>query len=671
MLDYRGVAYYPEFWPQERWDEDIRLMKEAGINIVRMGEFAWTAMEPAEDKFDLDWLHKIVRKMRRAGIDVMLCTPTAAPPAWLTGTYPESLLVRRDSTQAWHGQRRHYCPTNHTYRRHCARIAGKLAGDFAQYANVVAYQIDNELGPEKSFCHCTNCAARWRVWLRARYGSLQALNDAWQSRFWSVTFTDWDEIDLRLENDPRQGGGYPSIELDMRRFFSETFIDFAAHQAGIIRSLHPSAKVTSNFMGPIYTPIDYYKMADLFDVVCDDLYFDIATMSGDAAACDVFRRMAPGKDFWITETGSGALSSGKGPWPDQLRAWMYSAIARGSKAHFFFRWRTCLAGQEQHLQGILDASGKTNYRFEAVKRMFGESTKLGKKLGPLPLPEAQVAIISSYDAHWAYEVSSIGPVVKPIQHFLALHEQFFDRNVLTDVIPPDRDLRPYKLVVLPTLCIVDEDLRVRLKAFVRKGGVVVASPQLASRDANNNLLPRSAPDELADLFGFEVDSHNYLDNHNEADQALWWPEKQKADETVIVIAPDAPSGLAAVYMEELRLKGAKALAHYADNLYSGHAAVTCNRFGKGRAYYLAAFLDQILTGYVLEQAMQSAGVPVGPATDKWVEVVRRGDVTFAINHSRQPTQAPVPKGKVILGEVKDGQAILPPYGVCVVQDGRK
>lgn len=682
MLKHRGVAYYPEFWPPKRWPEDIRLMKKAAINIVRIGEFAWTAMEPAEGQFDLDWLHQIVGMMGQADINVLLCTPTATPPAWLTHQYPDTLLVKRDGKRAEHGTRRQYCPTSSAYRRHTGRIVARLGHEFSKYPNVIAWQLDNEFGPEYSYCHCDHCTAKFRVWLRNRYGSLEALNAAWQTRFWSVTYTEWDQIELRLKEGVQTV--YPSIELDMRRFFSDCFCDYAAFQTQILRSCG-KAMVTTNMMGPIFTPINYYQMAESFDVVCDDLYFDISTMSGDAAACDVFRNMAPEaqgqgpkktgaqkqtpkqKPFWITETGSGALTEGKGPYADQLRAWMYSAIARGSEAHFIFRWRTCLAGQEQDLQGVIETSGRPRYRYAAVKRMFTEAAALAKQLPPMPPPKAQVAIISSYDSHWAYESCRIGKFVKPIAHLLEMHELCYDRNVPVDIIPPERDFKKHKLIILPSVCIVPGQLAERLEEFVRGGGVVLATPQLGTRDANNNYISRCAPDGLGGLFGLRVESHNYLHNANEADQALWVPAANVADETVGVQLGEMTSGLAGRYMEDIELQGAAVVARYSDNLYAGQPAVTVNQVGKGAAYYVAAYLEAGLFDAVLELAMERAGVESGPQTPKWVEVAQRGQFTFAINHSRQETQIDLPGSKAIVGDWADGRANLPAYGVCVVE----
>lgn len=465
-MKYRGVAYYPEFWPEERWNEDIRLMRDARINLVRIGEFAWAALEPAEGRLALDWLHRAVETMGSAGIDVMLCTPTATPPAWITSEHPDTLLMRKDGTRAAHGGRRHYCPTSEDYRKFCARITEALAGEFSRHANVVAWQIDNELGPEIDQCHCPGCARRFRAWLRLRYGGLDALNAAWQTRFWSVTFTDWDQVDIR------HADGYPSIELDVRRFHSDSWVDFAAHQAAIIRRLHPSTLVTTNMMGPLFRWIDYSRMAPLLDV---------ATMSANALACDLFRCLKPGKRFWVTETGSGALSTGRGPTAAQLRAWAFSAVARGSDAHVIFRWRTCPAGQEQDLQGILETSGKPRRRFEAVEQLFGELEELAPALEGLAQPRAEVAMVNSWDCRWASQSTRVGAQVKEHPHFFALHELLYDRNIMVDVVPTERDLAPYRLVVLPALCIVPPGLAERLREFVRSGGVVLATPQLTRR----------------------------------------------------------------------------------------------------------------------------------------------------------------------------------------------
>ena len=661
-MKYRGVAYYPEFWPESRHTEDIRLMGEARINLARMGEFAWTAMEPSEGVFDFAWLHHAVRRMGEAGISVMLCTPTAAPPAWLTAAYPETLLVRKDGVRAGHGGRRHYCPTNDTYRRHCARITGALASEFARYDNVIAWQIDNELGPEMDQCHCPHCASRFRAWLVARYGTLEALNAAWMTRFWSLSFTEWAQIDIR------RAEGFPSMELDIRRFQSDAWIDFYRHQARIIRTAHPGSIVTTNLMGPVFRWIDYGALAPHLDVAADDLYFDMATMSGNALAGDLFRSLKPGRRFWITETGSGALSHGRGATAAQLRAWAFSALARGSEAHVVFRWRTCLSGQEQDLQGILETSGRPRRRYAAVKALFTEMEGLWPRFETLPLPSSSVALINSYDSRWAYQASRVAASVKEHPAVFALYEQFYDRNISVDVIPPERDFSAYRLLVLPPLPIVSAALAGRLNAFVEAGGVLFSSPQLATRDANNNYVPRVAPDGLTDLFGLRVESHEYLDNANEPDQSLWFPENRMELESVGVRFDQGGNGTAVRYMEDMELSSARAIARYTENLFADRPAVAINERGTGAAFYMGAFMDEGGSGMVVDAALARAGVARGPVTPKWVEVVRRGAVTIAINHTKTPCTVEIPGRSAWVGEWKGGVAQLPAHGVCIVED---
>ena len=665
VIKHRGAAYYPEFWPEERWDEDIRLMKEAGINLIRIGEFAWTAMEPSEGQFTLDWLHRIVAKLGEAGINVLLCTPTAAPPAWLTTQYTQTLLVRRDGRRAAHGARRHYCPTNEIYRGHVRRITERLSREFACHDNIIAWQIDNEIGPEMSYCHCDHCSARFRAWLHSRYGTLEALNEAWQTRFWSVTFTEWQQIHLQMES------GYPSIELDMRRFYSDSYIDFARYQAEIIRTNHPQAKITTNMVAPPLLPyIDYYKMALLFDIIADDLYFDIGTMDANALACDFLRCLGPSQSFWLTETGISALLARKLPDPRQVRAWAFSALARGSEAHIFFRWRTCPAGQEQDLQGILESSGKPHRRYETVRSLFAEMARLEPDLIGLPVPQAEVAMILSYDVLWAYESTRIGTEVQYVSHFQSLYKLLFDGKVLTDIIPPDRDLSQYRLVILPSLCISDEDFIKRLRAFVTNGGVVIASPQLANRNANNNYVSCPTPAALTDLFGLEVASHTYLDSAVGPDEALWAPVPNIVEEVVTVCLATGIEGKASRYMEDLTLAGGQVMGTYTDNLFAGCPAVVRHETGKGCAWYLAAYLDQRLMNEVLSQALSSAGVIMGPVTPPWVEIIRRGDITFIINHGRDVAEINLGSGLALIGTIGDGKVRLGPLDVAVIRSLR-
>lgn len=663
-MKYRGVAYYPEYWPESRWDEDIRLMQEAHINLVRIGEFAWAAMEPAEGEFTLDWLHRLVRKMEVAGINVMLCTPTATPPAWLTQQYPDVRLELVDGRRMEHGTRRHYCPTNQIFRHFSRRITFQLSQEFGNYRNVVAWQLDNEFGPEGGVCFCPNCQAQFRSWLRRRYGTLANLNAGWQTRFWSVEYSSWEQVKLG------HGDHYSSVKLDSSRFMSDCYVDFAREQTGIIRRDDPDALVITNGMGPIFEPIDYYQMFDFLDRACDDLYFDIATMDGNALALDLYRNIKPGTPFWITETGSGALSADKVPAAGQFRAWAFSALARGSEAHCFFRWRTALSGQEQELQGILEYSGRPRRRYQAVKELFTEMKSLETVLADMPLPTAEVAIINDYQTLWGYKASRIGPQVQYMQRFHHLYKALFDANIMTDVIPPERELSGYKVVILPPVLIANEQLAKRLRDFVHAGGTLISYPQLFQRDQCDNYLPAAAPVGLTDIFGLRVEGGTYLTSYVEAQEALWVPEKCSHDLTPKVefqLNDVTHHGKVAAWMEDIELDGGTALGHFRDADFAGCPALVANQYGEGKSYYFAGFPDDELLRPVLDHALAAAGVFRGPETAEYVEVVERGEYLFVINHRAEETVVEISASAVFVGVYQQGAAHLPPYGVCLLK----
>lgn len=668
-MKYLGCAYYPEYWGAARFATDARLMRAAGINICRIGEFAWSRMEAEEGCFTLDWLHECVDVLGRHGISVQMCTPTATPPAWLTTKYPDVLLVRADGTRTVHGSRRHYCSTSDTYRRHSTRITAKLAEEMARHKNVVAWQLDNEFGPECGWCHCENCQSRFQTWLQARYGTVAELNRAWKTGFWSVDFTDWRQA--RLEDGRIEM--YSSQKLDSRRFWSEMMIDFAHSQTAVLRRLHPGAIVTTNGMGPIFQPIDYYKLFSELDVACDDLYFDIATMDADVAAMNVFRSIKPGQRYWITETGSGALDHGKPPHKDQFRAWAWSSWAHGADAHFIFRWRTCLSGHEQELQGILEHSGKPRHRYAAVQACFQEIKGLRAELADLPLPEAKVAIVQDYDVLWGYESSRIGRDVDYIGTILRLHNELYDRNVLADVIPPDRDFGGYRLVVLPSLMMVRAEFAERLSAFVKQGGTVLALGQIGMRDFNDNYLEDPGPQHLRRLLGVSIEGGMYLHSCVGPDEALWVPKGNRGQAEIPVsgtLAGEKVSGVAKVWAADTALHGGQALLSFAGDAYAGQPAVVEKKTGHGTALYVgAASVDDPLYRRLLDHALARAGVAPGVATPRHVEVVRRGDVIFVVNHTDKPASVKLDvNGKTLVGVYVKGVAQLPAYGVTVVRE---
>jgi beta-galactosidase len=644
------------------------LMREAGINLVHLGEFAWSRIEPEDGRFTVGWLHDCVETLEKYGISVLMCTPTATPPAWLTTTYPNTCLEFADGRRAEHGRRRHYCTTSDTYRRFSARITDFLSQEMSQHANVVAWQLDNEFGPEMSWCHCENCQARFQAWLKKRYGSIEELNRMWGTGFWSMDYSDWRQV--RLASEPWL---YPSRLLDSKRFWNDSIISFALQQAEIIRRNHPQALVTTNGMGPLYTPIDYYELFGKLDVACDDLYFDIATLDADVAAMNIFRSLKPGRRFWITETGVGALDHNHPPYPDQFRAWAWSSLAHGAEAYLIFRWRTCLSGQEQELQGVLEHSGSPRHRYQAVQKCFLEFKHLGEELAELPLPEAPVAIVQDYQTAWAYESVHVNRDVDYPGLIFHLHKALFDRNIVADFIPPERALQGYRLVILPSTVIISPGFATRLTEFVRSGGVVLAIGQVGMRDANNNYLPYPGPDHLQELLGVNIEGGMYLGSFVAPDEALWVPTPRKGQVEVNVsgnLTGQTVAGKALGWVADLTFNGGEVLLYFTSDTYAGQPAVVQRRHGEGCAIYIGALrMDDELSNCLMDYALSNAGILPGPSTPEYVEVVRRGEVTFAINHTPQSVRVELGgTGKALVGVFQQGVAELGPYGVCVVKE---
>jgi len=667
-MKYRGCAYYPEYWGRERFETDARLMQEAGLNLARIGEFAWCRMEPREGEYTLDWLHECADVLSRHGVHVLMCTPTATPPAWLTFGYRDACLVRNNGVRVRHGSRRHYCPTSPTFREFSRRITTKLAQEMSRHANVIAWQLDNEFGPEVTWCYCPNCQERFRDWLKARYGTLDELNRRWGTGFWSMDYSDWSQVELS-QGTEGYFNYYPSRNLDSSRFGSDMMIEFAMEQMEIIRRHHPSARITTNGMGPIFPPLDYYKLFDRLDVASDDLYFDTQTMDGDVLAMNVFRSIKPGRRYWITETGSGALDNNRPPHPDQFRAWAWSSLAHGGEAHVVFRWRTCLSGQEQELQGMLEHSGYPGKRYEAVKRCFLELREGQEELENLPLPEVPVAIVQDYDTIWGYAASAMGPHVDYLGLIGRFHKMLYDRNVLVDVVPPGRQLSPYKILILPSTLMISDALGGRLTDFVRKGGVLLAMGQVGMRDDNDNYMPYPGPDHAQDLFGMEIIGGMYLKSHVMPDETMW-PGK-----TGDVVFPmkgrlgRATRGQATRWAADMRLRDGEVLMRFSGDAYDGQPAIVQKTTGKGTAVFVGALrVDSSLHHALIDDALDRAGIARGPATPEYVEIVRRGPVTFAVNHRAEPVEVEIGAHKeVLVGQASNGRTRLPAYGVCVVR----
>ncbi len=662
-----GCAYYPEYWGVERLDTDAALMREVGIDTVRIAEFAWSRLEPAEGTFTFDWLHQSIQAMQRHGIRVLLCTPTATPPAWLVHKHPEMLLQREDGTRMRHGMRRHYCPTSLVYRRHIERITAEMAKQTKDYPNILGWQIDNELGPESGRCYCDSCQQGFRDWLKTRYSSIAGVNQAWATGFWSEDYFDWPEIRFHIE----RRGVAPSRAIDMLRFQSEAWVNFATHQRDEIRRWQPKVLVTTNSMGmPLYPDIDQWSLfEDSLDVSCNDAYFDIAPMANGAAAHDLFRSYKSGRGHWLTETGIGALDHGRPPTADQFRAWMWSGIAHGADAWMIFRWRTCLSGQEQELQGILEHCGHPGHRFRTVKTVFQEVRHLMPELQALPAPDAPVAIFHDLDSHRLYMASRTGQDIDadPMPAYRTLWSRGVGVRFQRPGIAIPTEIR---LLVIRNQPLADERQARLLDDYVRSGGTVLVIGQLGMRDANGTYLADPGPGFLRESVGVDCVGGMFLNGGAGPNSGLAPELREHTPVGLSGTLDGIPfAGKAERWIGDLQATTATVLATFTDEAYAGQPAFTEQRLGRGRYLWFAVGVcSEDLLGRVMEFALTKAEVTWRPRLPENVEIQYRGRWTFVINHSSTAQSVAINiSGRVVMGHVHAGVTNLPPYGVTILE----
>ena len=627
---YFGVDYYPEHWPEERWAEDARLMAEAGFNIVRLAEFAWSKIELKEGQYDFDWLDRAISILASHDIRVVLGTPSASPPPWLMTKHPDIFRVREDGRRVTFGNRRGYCPNNPAYHEYSRRIVTAMAEHYADHPAVIGWQIDNEFGER---CYCPVCAQYFRDWLRHRYASLDDLNEKWGTAFWSHVYTDWDQIPVPLTTG---GSPNPGLALDFYRFSSDSYVTYQQMQIDILREKCPEHLVTHNFMGFKYDRINYFDLARSLDFVALNHYqrmqWDMQAEvdpSLAALATDTMRGLKS-HNFWMTEqqAGSGGWEIvSVSPRPGELRLWAYQSIAHGADAIIFFRWRTARFGTEQYWHGLLDHDGRPGRRYDEIKRMGAEIRKVSQHIYGSTVKPA-VAMILSYDSRFAFQIQANNPQLSYPDHFQRIYRALYHRHVPIDIVAPTADLSTYKLVVAPALHVVSDAATENLKRFVETGGVLIVTQRSGVKDEANAVVNQRLPGLLAELCGVEVDEYDSLsaDMHNGLEFAL--PE----------LASRSPIPIS-TWCDVLKPNGATVVARYTQDYYAGKPAITLNQFGQGQAVYVGALGEAGLYETLADWLLNLAGVrPILTALGG-VEVAERWQgnqrLLFVLNHTER------------------------------------
>jgi beta-galactosidase len=654
---YFGLAYYPEHWPEERWPIDARMMQEAHVNGVRMGEFAWSKIEPREGKYDFDWLDRAIEMLAHHGIKTMLCTCSRTPPPWVFQKYPEIRNVRADGRQANYGHRYTICHNNPTFIELSHQIDRNVIEHYAGNEHVIAWHIDNEIGSGNT-CYCEVCHQRFIAYLREKYVNVENLNAKWGSHFWSFAFSDFSEVPLPTG----VSMAYPSLALEYARFQSRINAEFARWRYSLMKELHPQAWVTTNFQSSRATHTDIFEMGQYTDVFGTNFYPN----HNPEFALD-YCRGARG-ELIILEQRSGSPHWRPGTPPGWMRLWTYRSIAHGACGINYFRWRTARWGHEEYWHGVLPHSGQANRRYTELKQTGEELERIAPIIDSTR-PAAKTAIVMSYESRWALTAVSSTQVLSPLfgtdeldvhEEAKAYHTALMDRNITTDALDPREDLSGYRLVIAPRLYMVDQRSADNLRRFVEDGGVLCLTPRSGVADEYNVIFDRPAPGPLSEVAGVEVDDYTTLER----------PVPLRA-------VQDGPAGVTegTTWADEIILTGADTVSTFQSGWLTGAPAITSHNYGRGKVIYVGTLMRGEQLDAFVSWLTHLCKITPNLRTPPGVRAYERQSNTirllFLLNFSEEHQVIQLDGvWKDLLAQKDLTEAHLPPAGVAVLQQAR-
>ncbi len=663
---YHGGDYNPEQWPEAVWDDDVRLMQLAHVNIATLPVFGWVHLEPEEGVYTFEWLDRVIGKLHDNGVGLCLATATASVPAWMDRKYPDILRVDKDGHRLPHGNRHSFCPNSPSFRRLSTALAGKIAERYAGHPGLRVWHVGNEYGET---CYCEQCEAAFRDWLKARYGgSLNDLNGRWYTAFWGHTYTDWEQVEPPTSLGERS---VPALSIDYARFQSQSLLNCFVAERDAIRAYSAGVPITTNLMGA-FKPLDYRTWAAEMDLVSWDSYPQRgATPAEIAFSHSLMRGLKAGQPWMLMEQTPSqqnwqAYNSLKRP--GVARLWSYQALAHGADAIMYFQWRRGRGGIEKLHGAVVEHAGR------ADARVFQEIAALGAELEALGTAtlggrvQSDAAVLFDWENWWAVDYCS-GPsvdmkYVPQVQRFYsALHEAGY----AADVAAFDADLSPYKLVVAPVLYMVKPGVAERLRAFVEGGGTLVVSYFSGIADETDTVFSGGYPGPLADILGIWVEEIDALppSEHNE-----------------VRFEGGIQSGMRAscsLFFERVHPKGdTQVVAAYTRDFYAGEPAVTVNSLGAGRAYYVATVIAEDGLREMLRAVAAEAGasLPLPGVLPKNVEVTARvnpsGDkLIYVLNHNSAAVSVPLGDRSCfdhLSGKSVDAELTLGGYGVAILAE---
>ena len=661
-----GGDYNPEQWPEETREQDMKLLKEAGVDIVTLNVFNWAMIQPSEERYDFSELDETVKRVTENGMSICMATSTGAHPAWMARRYPEILRTEFSGMRRKFGGRHNSCPNSYAFRHFSAEIASHLAEHFKDQKNIVAWHVSNEYG---GACYCENCENAFRVWLRKKYGSLDAVNQAWNTHFWGHTFYEWEEIvapNLLSEHFEERRSMFPGITLDYKRFMSDSMLENFRAEYAAIKKWIPDAQITTNLMG-LYDGLDYQKWGKYMDFVSWDNYPEATEGPADIAfKHDLMRGVKRDIPFCLMEqtpSVSNWLPSATLKRPGEMRLISYQAAAHGADTVMFFQMRQSMASCEKFHGAIIQHVGNDE------NRVFRECAQLGtelKKIGDATLgsmAKPKTAILYDWNNRWAIEGSSgLSLDIEYPEEVLQYYRPLFDANIDTDVIGMQEDLSRYQLVIAPELYMVKPGVRESLETFVQNGGTLVLSLYCGITNENDQVVCGGYPGELRRLSGIWTEEFDAL---KERENSFIWNGTRYPARYAFAIS---------------HCEQAESLEEYQSDFYAGTTVLTRNAFGKGKVYYVgtrsnADFYHDFMRMICEEAGIVSCAQELTKKVPEEMEITKRssgkGDFWFCLNHQEKEVRL-IPETAVM--DVAAGKTytagekiIFAPYDVKILQ----
>ncbi|MGP4041103.1 beta-galactosidase [Gracilibacillus sp. D59] len=644
-----GTTYYPEHWPRERWQKDIQLMKEAGINVLRLAESAWAKLEPRDGKYDFSWLDDFISMISKESIEVILGTPIEASPVWLRHTYPE--VVAHDQFGRIHAERGFHCHNNHNFKYYVNRLVNQMAEHYANNPVVVGWQIDNELRSVP--CYCSECEDGYRNWLKKKYGTLDNLNRAWGTTFWSQVYNEWVEIKLPTADQLTKS---VSQILDYKRFQSDSTVNHLNRQVEIIKKHAPHHLVTHNSLG-LYHGLDIYKLSEDLDFLSLDMYPDVdADNTWTCLNLDI-HRSAKKDNVWVMEQKNGYFNYSNynlAIEPGLVRLWALQDIARGSNAVLFYRWRSNGYSWEQNPNGILRHDGSPRRAFDEIKQLTNELEDFSTSIANTKV-KAPVAILHSYDHIWSFEAHTQYRSFDYRKHIVSYYKALLQMGITPDLVDPLMDISDYQIVIAPSLTMVNDEIYANLKSYTENGGHLILGARSGFKTWENTTIDTPWPGLLTELTGVSVDEFEVL-----------------PDRCTNTITYNNKEYEVKVWLDMLELNTAKSLATYTKKFYAGRTAISKNQYKNGIVYFVGVMGNDSLMKDLLKDVANECGLAYTSLPDGVYRTCRQNEECkfyFYVNMNNEPKELTLPEvgTDILTGERITGKVTLDALDALIIQ----